>query len=424
MRRRILLTLLASTSIVLVAFLVPLMVIVGSFAVDRAQREVVLQIQPLVSRIPVVEPDSLDELVSAFAQETGHPATVYLADDTIVGEPRPLDPPVQLARDKGAFFAEADGGRDLLVPVYTEAGEAILRVYVTDEELTGAVAGARLTLLALGLALLAVSVGLGLLLARTFLRPISELGATAEQLAGGDLSARVPASDIPEIDNAGTALNRLASRVVELLGLEREEVADLAHRLRTPVAALRLDADSLPDSDSTTRLRADVDRLDRMVDEVIREARRPLREDIPSSADLCSVARERTAFWMVLAEDQDRTLSLDIPPGPIPVAAEARDLGDALDALIGNVFSHTDEGVAFRVAVGAGAGPGAWLEVSDSGPGFSSSAVVQRGLSVSGSTGLGLDIARRLAERAGGSIEIGSNASGGARVRLNLTRTG
>jgi signal transduction histidine kinase len=385
---------------------------------------VVLQIQPLVSRIPVVEPDSLDELVSAFAQETGHPATVYLADDTIVGEPRPLDPPVQLARDKGAFFAEADGGRDLLVPVYTETGEAILRVYVTDEELTGAVAGARLTLLALGLALLAVSVGLGLLLARTFLRPISELGATAEQLAGGDLSARVPASDIREIDNAGTALNRLASRVVELLGLEREEVADLAHRLRTPVAALRLDADSLPDSDSTTRLRADVDRLDRMVDEVIREARRPLREDIPSSADLCSVARERTAFWVVLAEDQDRTLSLDIPPGPLPVAAEARDLGDALDALIGNVFSHTDEGVAFRVAVGAGAGPGAWLEVSDSGPGFSSSAVVQRGLSVSGSTGLGLDIARRLAERAGGSIEIGSNDSGGARVRLNLTRTG
>ncbi len=424
MRRRILLTLLASTSIVLVAFLVPLMVIVGSFAVDRAQREVVLQIQPLVSRIPVVEPDSLDELVSAFAQETGHPATVYLADDTIVGEPRPLDPPVQLARDKGAFFAEADGGRDLLVPVYTETGEAILRVYVTDEELTGAVAGARLTLLALGLALLAVSVGLGLLLARTFLRPISELGATAEQLAGGDLSARVPASDIREIDNAGTALNRLASRVVELLGLEREEVADLAHRLRTPVAALRLDADSLPDSDSTTRLRADVDRLDRMVDEVIREARRPLREDIPSSADLCAVARERTAFWVVLAEDQDRALSLDIPPGPLPVAAEARDLGDALDALIGNVFSHTDEGVAFRVAVGAGAGPGAWLEVSDSGPGFSSSAVVQRGLSVSGSTGLGLDIARRLAERAGGSIEIGSNASGGARVRLNLTRTG
>ena len=422
MRRRILLTLLASTSIVLVAFLVPLMVYLGSFAIDRAQREVVLQIQPLVSRIPVVAPESLAELVNAFAEETGHPATVYLPDDTVVGAPRPLDPPVQLARDKGAFFAEADGGRDLLVPVYTDNGEAVLRVYVTEDELTGAAREAQLRLLALGLAVLAVSVALGLLLARSFLRPISELGATAEQLAGGDLSARVPPSDIREIDNAGTALNRLASRVVELLGLEREEVADLAHRLRTPVAALRLDADSLPEADSTDRLRADVDRLDRMVDEVIREARRPLREDIPSSADLCAVSRERAAFWVVLAEDQDRALALDIPAGPLPVAAEARDLGDALDALIGNVFSHTADAVAFRVAVGAGPGHDAWLEVSDEGPGFSSTAVLERGLSVSGSTGLGLDIARRLAERSGGSIEVGSSPSGGARVRLNLTR--
>ena len=86
---------------------------------------------------------------------------MYLADDTVVGAPRPLDPPVQLAREKGAFFAEADGGRDLFVPVYTDSGEAILRVYVTDEELTGAVQTTRLKLLGLGLALLAVSVGLG-----------------------------------------------------------------------------------------------------------------------------------------------------------------------------------------------------------------------------------------------------------------------
>ncbi len=420
MRRRILLTLLASTSIVLVAFLVPLMVLIGSFAEDRAQREVVLMTQPLVSGIPVAAPDALDDLVAAFAEETGNPATIYLADDSIVGEPRPLDSSVELAREKGAFFTQADGGRDLLIPVYTDAGEAILRVFVTQDQLTEAVRGARLILLALGLALLAVSVGLGLLLSRSFLRPISDLGDTAERLAGGDLSARVPASDIREIDNAGTALNRLARRVVELLNLEREEVADLAHRLRTPVAALRLDADSLPGADSTERLRADVDRLDRMVDEVIREARRPLREDIPASADVCASARERCAFWAVLAEDQDRAFVVDIPAGPLVVAAEGRDLGDALDALIGNVFSHTDEGIGMRVAVGGGGPANAWLEVSDDGPGFSSDEVLRRGLSVSGSTGLGLDIARRLAERTGGSIEIGSSPTGGARVRLHL----
>ena len=83
MRRRILVTLLASTSIVLVAFLVPLMVMVGQFAVDRAQRELVLEIQPIVSRIPVVAPDELADLLSAISTRTEHPATVYMADDTI-----------------------------------------------------------------------------------------------------------------------------------------------------------------------------------------------------------------------------------------------------------------------------------------------------------------------------------------------------
>jgi signal transduction histidine kinase len=157
-----------------------------------------------------------------------------------------------------------------------------------------------------------------------------------------------------------------------------------------------------------------------MVDEVIHEARRPLRENIPASADLCALARDRCAFWAVLAEDQDRMFVVDVPRGSLVVAADGRDLGDALDALISNVFSHTDEGIGLRVAVGAGGPTIVWLEVSDDGPGFASGAVVERGLSVSGSTGLGLDIARRLAERTGGSIEIGSSPSGGARVRLHL----
>jgi len=421
-RRRILVTLLASTSIVLVAFLVPLMVMVGQFAVDRAQRELVLEIQPIVSRIPVVAPDELAELLSAMSTRTEHPATMYMADDTVIGAPQRISPAVELARERGAFFADVDGGRDLLVPVYTDTGEAILRVFISDEQLNGSVRGARLTLLVLGLGLLALSVGLGLLLARAFLRPISDLGATAGLLAAGDLTARVPPSDIKEIDDAGDALNRLASRVTELLGLEREEVADLAHRLRTPVAALRLDAESLQPEESAERLVDDVDRLERMVDEVIREARRPLRDDMPATADLCAVTRERASFWLVLAEDQNRRLAGHIPSGPILVAAEARDLGDALDALIGNVFSHTDEGISFRVEVGVTDAESAWLEVTDDGPGIASYDVVERGQSDSGSTGLGLDIARRLAERSGGSIEVGSGASGGARVRLNLTR--
>lgn len=420
MRRRILLTLLASSSIVAFAFLVPLMVIVGDLAVDRSQRQMVLEIQPLVTRLPVLDETATAELVKGYTAETGRRTTVYLADDTTLGDPQPVDAAVQLARERGAFFAQVPGGRDLLLPVTTRDGEVVLRVYIPEEELTEAVPRARLILLALGAVLLAISVGLGLLLARAFLRPISALSATAERLAGGQLDARVPPSDIPELESAGQGLNRLAGRVDELLSLEREEVADLAHRLRTPVAALRLDSDSLPEVESAERLREDVDRLERMVDEVIREARRPLREGVTARADLGDVARERATFWAVLAEDQQRPLAVHLPDAPMPVAAEPRDLVDALDALIGNVFSHTPDGVAFRVTAGTGVGRLRWVEVSDDGPGLPAHDVVERGLSVSGSTGLGLDIARRVAERSGGSIELGTSRAGGARIRLYL----
>jgi signal transduction histidine kinase len=421
MRRRILITLLASTSIVLVAFLVPLMVIIGDLAVDRAQRQVVLEIQPLVSRIPVLTGAELEDLVVGFQEQTGRQTTIYLVDDETAGQPRPADAAVELARAKGAFFTEVPGGRDLLVPVYTAEGEAVLRVFVPEHELTGAVPRARLSLMLVGAVLLAFSVGAGLLLARSFLRPLSQLGDTAEGLAAGDLTARVAPSGIHEIDTVGRALNRLAGRVIELLGLEREDVADLAHRLRTPVTALRLDVEGLPDADETERLRDDVDHLERLVDEVIREARRPLREEPPATADLCAVTRERVAFWAVLAEDQQRPVDLDIPSSPLYVAAEPRDLGDALDALLGNVFSHTPDGVPFRVTVGVAPGPRPWVEVSDGGPGMPNADVVERGRSVSGSTGLGLDIARRAAERGGGSMVISSNPRGGARVQLLLS---
>ncbi len=441
MRRRILLTLLASTSTVLVAFLVPLLVIVGDMAVDRAQRQVVLEIQPLVSRIPVVDSQDLDDLVATFTEQTGRQATIYLPDDTVIGHPQPLDAAVELARDRGAFFTDVSGGRDLLVPVYTADGEAVLRVFVPDEELTAEVPRARVTLVVLGLVLLSLSVGLGLLLARAFLRPTQALSETAERLAAGDLSARVPDSPIPELHTAGTALNRLAARVRELLALEREQVADLAHRLRTPVTALRLDADSLTDTEDAERMHADVAALERMVDEVIREARRPLRESGTAVADLAAVTRERAAFWSVLAEDQQRTMTIAVPDGSVPVRCDARELGDALDALIGNVFTHTPEGVPLLVRAwptaphpagmpGAGSdgqrreAAFAWVEVCDEGPGLPSLDVLRRGSSVAGSTGLGLDIARRVAQRSGGTIEAGplNGSTAGTRVRLYLAR--
>jgi signal transduction histidine kinase len=103
---------------------------------------------------------------------------------------------------------------------------------------------------------------------------------------------------------------------------------------------------------------------------------------------------------------------------PLPVRVAASDLGAAVDALLGNVFAHTPEGTAFRVAVRPRAAGGAEVRVSDAGPGMPDTAV-ERGRSGGGSTGLGLDIARRTAESSGGILRL-SASDDGSTVVLEL----
>ncbi|MCW2584167.1 MAG: hypothetical protein JWQ53_2957, partial [Klenkia sp.] len=209
----------------------------------------------------------------------------------------------------------------------------------------------------------------------------------------------------PEVRAVGTALNRLAGRIDELLTAERETAADLAHRLRTPMTALRLDADGLPPGPARDRLVDDVDALDRTVDAVIAEARRSQREGLGTGCDAVAVVADRIAFWTPLAEDEDRSVTVALPAGPLPVRLAADDLAAAVDALLGNVVTHTPVGTAFSVRVGPRAGGGAVVTVADEGPGLSPE-VLDRGVSGAGSSGLGLDIARRTAETSGGRLRL------------------
>jgi signal transduction histidine kinase len=216
------------------------------------------------------------------------------------------------------------------------------------------------------------------------------------------------------------ALNHLADRIRVLLQAERESAADLSHRLRTPLTALRLDAEALSDPAEAARLTAHVDALERAVTASIADARSPAE----GHCDAAAVVRERVAFWAVLAEETGRPSELSAPDPPVPVALPAAELAAALDALLGNVFAHTPDGVGFTVTVTA-TGTGARLVVADAGPGFPDPAasarhVLERGASTADSSGLGLDIARRAAHRAGGRLTLDTAPGGGARVTLDL----
>jgi signal transduction histidine kinase len=156
-----------------------------------------------------------------------------------------------------------------------------------------------------------------------------------------------------------------------------------------------------------------------MLTAVIRAARRPQREGRLPKCDATAVVRERVGFWSALTEEQERPSRIDLPEAPVEVRAAAEDLAAAVDALLENVVAHTPEGTAFSVRLCARAGGGAALEVADDGPGIPETEPV-RGRSDRGSTGLGLDIARRCAEASGGAMTIGRSPCGGALVTLQL----
>jgi signal transduction histidine kinase len=420
-RRRLALLVAATTSLVLLAFLVPLAVLIDRAAANNAITSAASRSQSLV--VPLVASGTDGEVAAAAEQLTdaGYQVTVVLPDGRRLGRSTgvaarlPANPQARETTVRGL-----PGGVLINQPVFREDGAAFVRTMVPDDQLNGGVGRAWTVLFLLALVLVGLSLVVADRLARSMTAPVTALALTAERLGRGDLAARVEPGGPDEIRDVGLALNRLATRITELLASEREAVADLSHRLRTPVTALRLDAEGLTDAEERGRLTGDVDELTRQVDALIREARRPVREGVDARCDAVQVVADRVAFWRVLADEQDRELTLELPPAPCPVRASESDLAAAVDALLGNVFAHTPDGTGFGVSVRPGSGGGAVIVVRDQGPGFADAGVLERGESRSGSTGLGLDIVRRTALASAGEAQVQRAPGGGGQVVVRL----
>lgn len=428
MRRQLAILVGATTSLVLIAFLVPLGYLVQQVAADRAVNAATREAEGLAPVVATVDRDvlrlTLDQVAQNDAQD--FPLSVFLPDGTVLGEPAQRSVGVNLAARGRSLVASTGGGREVLVAVAgVDGGTAVVRTFVPGDAMREGVGRAWAILGGLAVALLGLSLVVADRLAGALVRPMRELADVSHRLGAGELDARVQPSGPQELRAVGTAVNNLATRIGELLTSERESVADLSHRLRTPLTALRLDAESLRDRHEAARVSRDVDALVRTVDAVIHEARRPVREGIEARCDAAAVVRERLTFWSPLAEEEEREVTGDLVEHPLPVRVSAQDLSSALDALIGNVFAHTPPGTSLAVRITANddgtlhhdSNPsnstmGAIVTVSDQGPGFSMSQLPRRGLSAGNSTGLGLDIARRTTEASGGWMEIPETTTG------------
>lgn len=418
----------ATTSLILIAFLIPLGYLVQQVAADRAINAATREAEGLAPIVATVNADVLALTVEQLSHDdrTNFPLTVFLPDGVRLGAEAVRSDAVKLAARGESLVADAGNGREVLVAVQgVYDGTAVVRSFVPDAAMWTGVRRAWVILGLLGLVLLSVSIVVADRMARSMVASMRSLAAVSHQLGAGRLDARVSPSGPNELRAVGHAVNQLARRIGELLTAEREAVADHSHRLRTPLTVLRLDAEGLADPAEADQIGADVDALERTVDDIIHEARRPIREGIAACCDATVVVAERVEFFSALAAEEERTVRTDLAAGPLLVRVSAEDLAACADALLGNVFAHTPAGTAFAVRLVAGmegGRDGATLTVSDDGSGFVTGEPLSRGTSGAASTGLGLDIVRRTAEASGGSVAVSSEP--GARIVVGLGPAG
>ncbi|MEV0676368.1 HAMP domain-containing sensor histidine kinase [Actinosynnema sp. NPDC050436] len=344
------------------------------------------------------DPDAVRGAVARTAAGASGRLAAHLPDGAVVG--------VGTAAGDVVEVSTVDGGR-------ARVGISAPAPVVT----TGLVAQLALLLL-VGVVATGAAVALGRRRTVPVVDALRALADTAGRLArGGD--GRVRVDGPPELAALATAITAAADRAERLLAKEREMIADVSHRLRTPLTALRLDADALGGGPVADRIRSAVTALGHDVDRII-ESLHPVATAAGGTCDVAEVVAARMAFWSAHAADQGRPCEVELPGGPTPVPLPADELGAVVDALLENVFHHTPARSALTVAVVGHAG---WitLVVEDGGPGIADPGrALHRGASGGGSTGLGLDIARTAAEATGGTIHVERGSLGGARIRLRL----
>ncbi len=435
MRRAVLWSTAAAVGMVLLAMLVPLAVVLRDYALEDRLSRAALEVQATESVVSGQDRGAVSVYLETVNDDPAvlttvlYPPSPLHPDGEGVGPSPGEDAEVVRARLTGrASLRDTDDGTEILVPVSLGGSSAgpedtpVIRVLVRPPGWESSMVGAWLGLLLLGVALLVGALVLADRLGRSFTRPLTALAAYATTLGERRRPDPVPVEGPTEVRDLAVAMNRLVGRIDDLLARERAGVADLSHRLRTPVTALRLRVESLTGAEDRVRFAADLDELEATVDAVVREARRSEREGLVPGADAAVVLAERVAFWAPLAEDQGRTLEVEVAAGlDGRVRAGAEDLQVLVDVLLDNVFTHTPEDAAVRVVLSSAPDGGVRLVVEDGGTGFPPDLdPTGRGISGGGSSGLGLAIASRTAVESGGALTWDRSTLGGARVVVDL----
>jgi signal transduction histidine kinase len=282
-----------------------------------------------------------------------------------------------------------------------------------------------LLIAALGVGGIGLSTALAVVQARRLSRPLEDVARTSARLGEGDFSVRAPQSGVPEIDAIGRALDSSAQRIAQLVAREREFSANVSHQLRTPLTALRLRLEASARAGDPEALHteleaalAESDRLEAMIADLLAYARSASSgRQMPVAID--TIVAEQAADRMALFHRAGRALTWEARHPVLALAAPGT-VGQVLDVLLDNALRHGDGAV--RVSVGEDR-RFATISVEDQGRGVAPDDVERifdRGATRTGSTGIGLHLARALAAADGGSLRLARTSA--TRFELRLRR--
>ncbi|ROO87550.1 signal transduction histidine kinase [Actinocorallia herbida] len=336
------------------------------------------------------------------------------------------DEPVRSAL--GGRVTSTDSGSDFVVTIPVAGDEsaiAVVRAAESRWEVSGQIG---LTwLLMLGTA--CVAAGLTWLLARRQARrlalPIEDLAMTAARLGEGDFSVRTRPSGIPEVDEAGAALNATAARINGLITRERAFSADASHQLRTPLTGLKLRLEAALDGPTANRDRAlaqaieTVDRLEDTIRDLLALARDAPRQGRP--LDVAALTEEIEHTWHRDLAAHSRPLRVRVERDAPPSTASSPAVRQILAVLLDNASRHGSGTVTVTVRDASGA---LALDVSDEGDvGAEDTETFFRRTPTREGHRIGLAMARTLAEAENGRLTLTASSPTTFTLLLPAART-
>jgi signal transduction histidine kinase len=263
---------------------------------------------------------------------------------------------------------------------------------------------------AVGAAAIACSAALAWLQARILVSPVVALADRAERLGSGQQRGSVRPSGLAEVDRIADLLEQSAARVDRLIAAERQFASDASHQLRTPLTALSMRLEEILEADDPRTVReearsalAQVERLATVVEHLLDSVRdnNPRTGPVP----LDHVVLQQVVEWEPAFTAKGRSVKAIGTRGLVALATP-NGLSQVLATLLENSLVHGGGTVTVSTR---STGISLVVEVTDEGPGVPrelGARIFERSVSGRKGTGLGLAVARELAQADGGRLEL------------------